>query len=180
MIKHKILSLTLVPALVLALYWGMLTAAFAADEDTAGPMTRADLMVLLHTAQGSPVVNYAMNFSDVAQDAAYAEAIRWAVSEGLAEGYGDSLFGPEDPVTREQLLVVLWRQAHSPMLMDYPGLTQYEDAGDISLFARQAMLWAHQKGLLDQESRRVEPQAAVTQDELGAMLAKLEILNASV
>ena len=116
------------------------------EEDTDRVMTRADFVALLHTAQGSPVVNYAMNFSDVAQDADYAEAVRWAASEGLASGYGNGCFGPDDPITREQAVVILWRQARSPMLMDYPGLTQYEDVGEISRFAQQAMAWAHQKG----------------------------------
>lgn len=143
------------------------------EEDMNKVVTRSELMVMLHTAEGSPVVNYAMNFRDVAQNADYAEAIRWTVSEGLAAGYGDGRFGPDDPVNREQLAVILWRQAGSPMLMDYPGLTQYEDAGDISGFARQAMLWAHQKGLLDRESKTVEPHAHVTVSEVNAMLQAL-------
>ncbi len=147
------------------------------DEDKDEPMTRADFIILLHTAQGSPVVNYAMNFRDVDQGAAYAEAIRWAVSEGLAAGYGDGSFGPDDPITREQAVVILWRQARSPMLMDYPGLTQYEDVGDISRFAQQAMVWAHQKGLLDRESKTVDPHGSVTKSEVNAML---ETLNAAV
>lgn len=147
------------------------------DGEADKVMTRAGLIVLLHNAQGNPVVNYAMNFSDVAQGADCAEAIRWAASEGLVGGYDDGRFGLDDPITREQAVVILWRQARSPMLMDYPGLTQYEDAGDISRFAQQAMVWAHQKGLLDKESKTVEPHAHVTESEINTML---EVLNASV
>ena len=147
------------------------------EEDTDRVMTRADFVALLHTAQGSPVVNYAMNFSDVAQDADYAEAVRWAASEGLASGYGNGCFGPDAPITREQAVVILWRQARSPMLMDYPGLTQYEDVGEISRFAQQAMAWAHQKGLLNRESKTVDSHGSVTKSEVNAML---ETLNAAV
>lgn len=132
-------------------------------------LTRAGLAAMLHTAQGSPVVNYAMNFSDVAQDASYAEAVRWAVSEGLILGYGNGKFGPDDPVTREQLAVILWRQAGSPMLMDYPGLTGYEDVKEISIFAQRALAWAHQKGLVPAEGR-LGPKDAVTLAEAEQML----------
>lgn len=142
------------------------------EEDGEKAMTRADFMVLLHTAQGSPVVNYAMSFSDVAQDADYAEAIRWAASEGLAAGYGDGRFGPDDPITREQAVVILWRQAGSPMLMDYPGLTKYDDVRDISHFAQSAMAWAHQKGLVPAEGW-LGPRDTVTAEEAEKMVEAL-------
>ena len=135
-------------------------------------LTRSALAVMLHTAQGSPVVNYALPFSDVAQDAAYAEAVRWAASEGLMSGYGDGRFGSDDPVTREQLAVILWRQAGSPMLMDYPGLSKYSDAGDISRFAQPALAWAHQKGLVPSEGQ-LGPKDAVTSAEAEQMMEAL-------
>ena len=139
---------------------------------TQEPLTRSALALLLHTAQGSPVVNYAMDFADVAQDAPYAEAVRWAASQRLMSGYGGGRFGPEDPVTREQLAVILWRQAGSPMLMDYPGLTKYGDVGDISRFAQPALAWAHQKGLVPTEGR-LGPQDAVTAEEAEEMMKAL-------
>lgn len=131
-------------------------------SEEAQPLTRAAFAVMLHTAQGSPVVNYAMDFSDVSQDAPYAEAIRWAASEGLLSGYGDGRVGPDDPVTREQLAVILWRQAGSPMLMDYPGLSAYSDVGEISRFAQPALAWAHQKGLVPAGGRFGPGDVAVT------------------
>ncbi len=135
-------------------------------------LTRSALAVMLHAAQGSPVINYAMNFSDVAQDAPYAEAIRWAAGEGLMSGYGDGTIGPDDPVTREQLAVILWRQAGSPVLMDYPGLTKYSDVGDISRFAQPALAWAHQKGLVPAEGR-LGPKDTVTSAEAEQMMRAL-------
>lgn len=142
----------------------------SADEDM--PLKRSSLAVMLHKAQGSPLVNVFVNFSDVDQEASYAEAIRWAVSEGITLGYGDGKIGPDDFVTREQLAVILWRQAGSPMLMDYPGLTNYSDVGDISRFAQPALAWAHQKGLLP-ERERLAPQDTVTLAEAEKMLAAL-------
>lgn len=135
-------------------------------------LTRSDLAVMLHAAQGGPVVNYAMRFSDVDQDAPYAEAVRWAASEKLMSGYGGGRFGPDDPVTREQLAVILWRQSGSPMLMDYPGLTKYSDVGDISRFAQPALAWAHQKGLAPAEGR-LGPRDTVTSAEAEQMMQAL-------
>lgn len=138
--------------------------------DEARPLTRSALAVTLHAAQGNPAVKYAMDFSDVAQDAPYAEAVRWAAGEALVTGYGDGRFGPDDPVTREQLAVILWRQAGSPVLMDYPGLSQYSDAGSISRYAQPALAWAHQKGLLP-AGDRLGPKDAVTAAEAEGMMA---------
>ena len=87
-------------------------------------------------------------------------------------GYGDGRFGAGDPVTREQLAVILWRQAGSPMLMDYPGLTKYSDVGDISRFAQPAMAWAHQKGLVPAEGR-LGPKDTVTATEAERMMEAL-------
>lgn len=64
-------------------------------------LTRAELISALHQKAGSPVVNFAMGYTDVEPEAEYAEAIRWASSEKIAGGYGENQFGPEDPVTRE-------------------------------------------------------------------------------
>lgn len=136
------------------------------------PMTRADLAVLLHEAQGSPVVNFAMDYSDLSQDAPYAEALRWAASQNLINGYADGRVGPEDVLTREQLVLILWRQAGSPRLMDYPGLTRYSDGKDISRFAQPALAWAHQKGLIPAEGR-LGPQDGATPAEAQGMLQAL-------
>lgn len=68
-------------------------------------------------------------------------------------GYGGGRFGPDDPVPREQLAVILWWQAGKPMLMDYPGLAKYSGVGDLSRFAQPVMAWAHQKGLVPAEGR---------------------------
>lgn len=147
----------------------MLLPAFTAPTEKT-PLTRAELVSILHGKAGKPVVNYSMSYSDVAENAAYAEAVRWASSEGFVSGYTDSCFGPNDVVTREQTAVILWRCSGSPILMDYPGLSQYDDASEISRFAQQAMVWAHQKGLVGKESKMLNPQASVTAEELETLL----------
>lgn len=141
-------------------------------EPGSRPLTRSALICLLHEARGGPVVNYLMRYSDVDQSAPYAEAIRWASSEGIVSGYGDGRAGPDDAVDREQMAVMIWRWAGSPMLMDYPGLVGYSDVEDISLFAQPALAWAHQKGLIP-AGGRLGPKDTVSLAEAEAMLTAL-------
>lgn len=128
-------------------------------------LTRGELAIMLYEQAGKPSTDVSMDYTDVADDAAYAEAVRWVSGEGYMGGYGNGAFGPEDAVSREQLVTVLWRYAGSPMLMDYPGLTQFDDVGEISLFAQPAFAWAHQKGYIAAvEDGKLAPQSAADQE----------------
>ena len=135
------------------------------------PITRAQLISALHASQGSPAVDFLLQFEDVDGSHPAAEAIRWAASTGIMTGYTATDFGAEDEVTLEQAVTVLWRLARSPRLMDYPGLTQYADAGEISDYAMPALLWAHQRGLLDKSAQNLEPQKSLTAEEANALIA---------
>lgn len=144
------------------------------DSEEQAPLTRAGFAALLHQAEDSPVVNYAMDYEDVDPSAPWAEAVRWMSSEGFMGGYGDGRFGPDDIIQRQQLVSALWRYAGSPILMDYPGLTQYEDVADIDLFAQLAMAWAHQRGLLDTAGTQLAPRGGVTAAETSRMIQALK------
>ena len=106
------------------------------DDSTFGPnmaASRSTVTDSLWRMSGSPVVNYLMDFTDVDPEAGYGEAIRWAASEGIAGGYGGKLFGPDAPVTWEQLAVMLWRYAGSPDAT--ADMSSYTDAADVSEWA---------------------------------------------
>lgn len=134
-------------------------------------LTRGELVSMLYERAGEPSVESDIVFSDVEAGSEHAEAIRWAAAEGLIDGYPDGTFGAEDSLTREQLAVILWRYAGSPMLMDYTALTQYSNADQISRFAQPAMAWAHQKGLISGgEDGTLAPQAAATVELAQSML----------
>ena len=107
------------------------------------PCTRAQIVTFLWRAAGSPVVNYAMDLSDVAGDAYYAEAVRWALSEGITTGTSDQTFSPDAVCTREQAVTFLWRAAGSPAVS---GESAFEDVGADAYYAR-AVAWAAQNGV---------------------------------
>ena len=88
---------------------GLMDGVSATEFNPGGTMTRAMLVTILWRLEGEPVVNYLMPFADVAEGAWYAEAVRWAASEGVVEGVSDTAFAPDDTVTREQLAAILAR-----------------------------------------------------------------------
>ena len=107
------------------------------------PCTRAQIVTFLWRAAGSPVVNYAMDLSDVAGDAYYAEAVRWALREGITTGTSADQFSPDATCTREQAVTFLWRAAGSPAVS---GGSAFEDVGADAYYAR-AVAWAAQNGV---------------------------------
>ncbi|MDO4314500.1 MAG: S-layer homology domain-containing protein [Oscillospiraceae bacterium] len=110
-------------------------------------LSRAQLCQILYNREGKPTVTGSSPFTDVADTAWYADAVIWANSKGIVGGYGGGLFGPNDPITREQLAAILWRYAGSPA-SDHT-LTGYTDVDQINSWAMEAMLWVNENGILN-------------------------------
>lgn len=89
-----------------------------APEET---LTRAMLVTILWRQAERPVVNYLMRFSDVPEGQWYSEAVRWAASEQLVNGYGDGRFGPDDPIIQEHLSLIFQRYTNQPVTQGIPG-----------------------------------------------------------
>ena len=153
--------------------------AFAAEENAA---TRAEAAAALWEAAGSPVVNYAMAFADLPQDAPYAEAVRWCAAEGFMRGYDDATFGPTDAITRQQLAAVLYRYVQRQgggfvgMWM-FP--LRYPDAAQVREWAYEPLCWLTMKGVLSSTAEgELLPEAAVSAAELpGLVAAALQIVE---
>lgn len=122
---------------------GITNGTSAETFSPEAPCTRAQIVTFLWRAAGSPVVNYAMDLSDVAGDAYYAEAVRWALSEGITTGTSVDQFSPDATCTREQAVTFLYRAAGSPAVS---GESAFEDVGADAYYAR-AVAWAAQNGV---------------------------------
>ena len=133
------------------------------------PLSRAQLAQILFNKEGKPVVNYLLDFSDVANEAWYTEAVRWATSQGIVGGYGNGKFGPNDPITREQLAVMLWRYSGSPAATNKE--LHFNDESEISGFALEALRWAVESGILNgYGDGRLGPQGQATRAQVAQML----------
>lgn len=146
---------------------GVDAGVFAPSATTS----RAMIVTILWRLQGSPEVEAAETFTDVSPDAWYAKAIAWAVAEGVADGYGEGLFGPNDAITREQLAAMLWRYAGSP---EADGdLSVFADGADTSSWAQQAMSWAVSLGLINGvDSDRLAPKGQATRAQTATILMR--------
>ena len=146
--------------------------AFSPDATT----TRGQIVTILWRLAGNPVVNYLMDYSDVSLDSYYAEAVRWATSEGIVGGYGGGVFGPDDPITREQLAVMLWRFAqHTGYDTTQGGMAirEYADYEQISDFALEALDWAVSAGIIGGTSATtLSPSGSATRAQVAVILMR--------
>ena len=153
---------------------GTSATTFAPEVTTS----RAMIATILWRMAGSPVVNYAMNYTDVAQDQWYSEAIRWATSEGVVTGYGNGLFGTNDPITREQLATMLWRYAQSEgydvSVGESTNILSYTDVADLADYAIAAMQWAVGAGIINGtgDGSTLSPQGQATRAQAAVMLMR--------
>ncbi len=135
-------------------------------EDT---LSRSQLAQILFNKEGRPGVNYLPEFSDMAGGAWYTEAVRWAASQGIVGGYGDGTFGPNAPITREQLAVMLWRYSGSPAASSTE--LDFNDEGQISGYALEALRWAVESGVLNGDGGgRLDPQGQATRAQVAQIL----------
>ena len=140
--------------------------------------SRAMIATILWRMAGSPAANFDMEFSDVPQGQWYTEAVRWAASEGIVNGYGNGLFGTSDPATREQFAAMLWRYAQKVGCDVHIGedtnILSYTDAADLSEYAVPAMQWAVGAGIINGtgDGSTLTPQGEATRAQTAVMLMR--------
>ena len=138
-----------------------------------GTATRGMMATILWRMEGSPAPKGKNSFTDVEAGKWYADAITWTAENGIFAGYGKDKFGPDDPITREQLAAIFYRYA------DYKGydltvkgnLDKFKDADKIPDYAKTAMQWAVGSSLVKGKSGNLlDPQGTATRAEIAAML----------
>ena len=136
--------------------------------------TRAMIVTILWRLEGSPVVNFAIRFRDVVENAWYSEAVRWAAANGIVTGYSENAFGPNDNITREQLAAILHRyvnyKGYDVSVGEDTNILSFDDVQTISGYAVPAMQWACGAGLMQGSNRKLLPTAQATRAQVAAML----------
>ena len=128
---------------------GLMNGTSATTFAPTATLTRSMTAQVLYNLAGTPAAG-ASNFSDVASGAWYADAVAWASAQGVVTGYGNGTFGPNDPVTREQLAAMLYRYAQSigASTAAQTDLAGYPDRDSVSDWAYEAMSWAVGAGII--------------------------------
>ena len=134
--------------------------------------TRAMLATILWRMEGSPAPKSSAGYSDVPTGQWYSDAIAWATEKGIFEGYGNGTFGPNDPITREQLAAIFYRYAsHKGYDTSAVGsLEQFSDKDKASSWALDALKWAIGSGLMNGKGDTLDPTGTATRAEIAAML----------
>ena len=154
---------------------GLMAGTGADTFEPDAQLTRAMVVTVLWAMEGGPVVNYLMDYEDVSEDAWYAEAVRWAAGTGVVNGVGGGRFAPDDPITREQLAVMLYacavRSGLDVSMGEDTSILSYADALDVSDWAVPALQWACGAGVIGGKPGGVlDPAGTATRAEVATIL----------
>lgn len=158
------------------LFSGTSSTRFSPEAD----MSRAMLVTVLWSRYACPsATENAPQFTDVAETAWYAKAALWAAENEIVAGVGEGLFAPNDSITREQIVTILYRfaQFSATELQPTVQMPEYPDAEDISLWAYDAMQWAVERGLISGVKEKdgsvlLQPQGMATRAQVAVILLR--------
>lgn len=152
------------------------------DEHHFGPgaaMNRAMLMTVLYKMAGAPKEEMdaaVIRFDDVPEGAWYAPYVRWGAEQGITAGTGNNCFSPEQQVTRQQVVVLLYSFAGNYLGLDLAegaDLSGYQDLDQASGWAHEALAWAVEEGVIGSStvgSLTLSPQKSANRAEVATML----------
>lgn len=122
------------------------------EEHTFSPnrvTSRGMIVTILHRLEGTPAAP-SRKFADVPEGTWYTQAVDWAAANGIVVGYISGNFGPNDPITREQLATILYRYAKfkNRDVSKLGSLAEFPDQELVASYAREPMAWAVGAGLI--------------------------------
>ncbi|MEM5780609.1 MAG: S-layer homology domain-containing protein, partial [Lawsonibacter sp.] len=141
---------------------------FSPDADT----TRGTLITILYSLEENPSAGNP-DFSDVTSDDWYGKAAAWAAEKGIMGGYPDGTFGPNDPVTREQIASILYSYAKYKGydVSGHGELSGFTDQNQVHDWAAAAMGWATAEGLISGMGGGIlAPQSSTTRAQAAVIL----------
>ena len=129
---------------------GLMNGVSLTRFEPVGSLSRAMIVTILYRQEGSPSVSGAAGFLDVPSGQWYSAGVAWAAKNGIVNGYGNGSFGPDDNVSREQMLTILYRYAQQKGIDTSArgSLSRYPDAGNISSYAEIPYRWAIAEGVI--------------------------------
>ena len=135
--------------------------------------TRGMLVTILYRLEGEPAVTGEADFDDVG-DTWYTDAVIWAAANDIVNGIGDNQFGPENTLTREQLVTMLYRYAQNKGydVTASADLSGYPDAGKVQTYAQEAMSWAVAEGIVEGMDGNLNPAGNATRVQIATILMR--------
>lgn len=162
--------------------YGLMSGTSPSSFTPNSTADREQFVTVLWRLAGSPKVEQEIAFTDVNKSEYYAEAVRWAVNEGIVGGYGDGKFGVGDEITREQLATMLHRYAKSNgSTADSPNIrVDYTDFHKVSAYANEAITWCSLMGVINgYEDNSLIPQGTATRAEMAQIFMNFTTMQAA-
>lgn len=145
-------------------------------ETTFEPNTttnRAMFVAVVWRLENMPAPENTASFTDVEKGTWYTEAAAWAYENGIASGFGDGTFGPNEKLTREQLAVFLYKYAQYKGydLTITGNIDSFIDKDSVSPWAKDAVTWAVQNGFIaGKDGNKLDPKGFATRAEFAAII----------
>lgn len=135
----------------------------------SAPTTRGLLATVITNAEGVELGDYDNAFLDI-EFSWYRDSANWCAQQGIMNGYSEEYFGGEEPVTREDLAMILYQYAlfagHSPSAANLSLLSSFTDQGDSRDYARNALAWAVEENLLYTSDNLLRPSDTATRADV--------------
>ena len=156
---------------------GIVTGVTDTEFGPSLSMKRGDFVLMLYRAAGQPAVSGSAGFEDVAADAYYADAVAWAVANGITEGKGEGTFAPDDTLTRQEGFTFLYR-ALDVLGADFVEgdtalLDSFADGASVAEWARSATATLITNGVVEGSESGLNPTGSLTRAEMAKMLASV-------
>lgn len=152
---------------------GLMNGVGGDKFDPNGTMTRAMIVTVLYRLSGAEKTEALASFEDVLPGSYYEDAVAWAAERGIVTGYTQYSFGPDDPITREQLATILFRyaDAYGYDMLCAEDISSYSDYDQVGSYAMSAMEWANGTGLITGTSAStLSPKGNATRAQVAVIL----------
>jgi len=138
------------------------------------PMTRAQFITSVFRLKNQKVTKRNNPFSDVEDNSWYTDAVLWGYENGYISGMGNNTFAPDKAITREQIISILYRLSGHPKITDEDTyILNFDDAENISEWAKDAMIWAINSKIINGISSKIlAPDSIATRAQLAAILMR--------
>ncbi|MBQ7565984.1 MAG: S-layer homology domain-containing protein [Oscillospiraceae bacterium] len=150
---------------------GLMNGVSAEKFDPNGTLSRAMFVTILYRAAGKPATGKASTFADVAKGSWYADGVDWAANGGVVGGYNATTFAPNDSLTREQMVTILYRWSGAEKT-DAAALDAFPDKAEVSSYAVDAFAWAVKNNVIGGKNGKLVPKGTTTRAEACAVLAR--------
>ena len=166
------------PAIETMLNTGLMTGASEFYFMPDNTLTKAQVAQILYNFANRPYMEDVYSYVDVNTGSWFAPAIAWCKVNGMTVDDGSGNFGPDDPISREEMITMLYRYLQTTGVAsasaDHNALSAYADSGEIADYAQESLNWAVSGGYITGMGGDVlSPTSFTTRAQMAQILTRI-------